>query len=409
MHRTSDNLSSLEVPPKVHLSGPHRLVAEGDNVILTCKIINGFPKPERIRWLRAKISLDEKNTTMVLRSIKKEEEGTYTCETSNEGGSAKGSIVVIVDIPPKLSPDVKNESVSVALHSLSRITCTESGDPEPKVTWTKNGTYFGNDNTIIFNNVTLKAAGQYGCTAENRAGKITATIWIDVLAFPVVDVYPRNQTVLEGRPTAMNCTAKGVPRPLLSWAFENGELPSNAAISNSSYQSILYLSKTSKSMEGWYTCKAKNKAGEACSNSSLHVLEKPIVTISSTPHHSLLEGERLSLTCQANEATKDIRWTKNDGPVTAGDIIYPTGNNSTLVIEKVLTSDSGKYSCIAVNKAGSASSFVDITVTAKTTVQWYFIVGPLLAVTVLAFIVLYLRKRRIGGTYTVNFASFRGP
>ena len=88
----------------------------------------------------------------------------------------------------------------------------------------------------------------------------------------MVDVYPRNQTVLEGRPTAMNCTAKGVPLPALSWIFENGELPSNAAISNSSYQFILHLSKASKSMEGWYTCKAKNKAGEACSNSSLHVL-----------------------------------------------------------------------------------------------------------------------------------------
>ncbi|XP_044166492.1 receptor-like tyrosine-protein kinase kin-16 [Acropora millepora] len=343
------------------------------------------------------MSLDEKNPTMVLRSIKKDQEGTYTCEISNEAGSAKDSIKVIVDIPPKLSPGLKNGSVSVYLHSLLRITCTESGDPEPKVTWTKNETCFVNNNTLIIKNVTLKDAGRYGCTAENRAGKINATVWIDVLAFPVVDVYPRNQTVLEGRPTAMNCTAKGVPRPALSWTFENGELPSDAAISNSSYQSILHLSKTSKSMEGWYTCKAKNKAGEACSNSSLHVLEKPIVTMSSTPHHSLLEGERLSLTCQANEATKDIRWTKDDGPVTARAIIYPTGNNSTLVIENVLTSDSGKYSCIAVNKAGSASSFVDITVKAKTTIQWYFIVGPLLAVTVLAFIVLYLWKRRIGG------------
>ena len=91
--------------------------------------------------------------------------------------------------------------------------------------------------------------------------------------------------------------------------------------------------------------------------------EKPIVTMSLTPHHSLLEGQRLSLTCQANGATKDIRWTKDDGPVTARAIIFPTGNNSTLVIENVLTSDSGKYSCIAVNKAGSASTFVDITVT----------------------------------------------
>ena len=70
--------------------------------------------------------------------------------------------------------------MSVYLHSLSRITCTESGDPEPIVTWTRNGTYFVNNNTLTIHNVTLKDAGQYGCTAENRAGKINATIWIDV-------------------------------------------------------------------------------------------------------------------------------------------------------------------------------------------------------------------------------------
>ena len=70
--------------------------------------------------------------------------------------------------------------MSVYLHSLSRITCTESGDPEPIVTWTRNGTYFVNSNTLTINNVTLKAAGQYRCNAENRAGKISATVWIDV-------------------------------------------------------------------------------------------------------------------------------------------------------------------------------------------------------------------------------------
>ena len=87
----------LEVPPNVSLSGPHHPVIEGDNVSLTCSVTNGVPKPELIRWFRAKISLDEKNTTMVLRNIKKDQEGTYTCETSNEGGSAKDSIKVIVD------------------------------------------------------------------------------------------------------------------------------------------------------------------------------------------------------------------------------------------------------------------------------------------------------------------------
>ena len=97
MHRTSDFLFSLEVPPKVRLSGPHRPVVEGDNVTLTCKIIDGVPKPEPIRWLRSENSLNGKNTTMILRSIKKDQEGNYTCETSNEGGSANDSIKVIVD------------------------------------------------------------------------------------------------------------------------------------------------------------------------------------------------------------------------------------------------------------------------------------------------------------------------
>ena len=96
MHRTSDILFSLEVPPKVRLSGPHRPVVEGDNVTLTCDVTDGVPKPETIRWLRAKISLDEKNKTMVLSSIKKDQEGTYTCETRNEGGPANASIKVIV-------------------------------------------------------------------------------------------------------------------------------------------------------------------------------------------------------------------------------------------------------------------------------------------------------------------------
>ena len=83
--------------PKLSLSGPCRPVTEGENVTLTCNIIDGVPKPELIHWLREEISLDEKNTTMVLRSIKKEQEGTYTCETSNQGGSANDSIKVIVD------------------------------------------------------------------------------------------------------------------------------------------------------------------------------------------------------------------------------------------------------------------------------------------------------------------------
>ena len=87
----------LEVPPDVSLSGPHRFVTEGDNVNLTCNITDVVPKPELIRWLKDNISLRVSNTHLVLRSIRKEQEGTYTCETSYEGGSANDNIKVIVN------------------------------------------------------------------------------------------------------------------------------------------------------------------------------------------------------------------------------------------------------------------------------------------------------------------------
>ena len=85
--------------------------------------------------------------------------------------------------------------------------------------------------------------------------------------------------------------------------------------------------------------------------------------MSPKPHPSLIEGEKLTLTCQANQATKEIQWRKDNVSVIARANIQQIGSNSTLVIEKVLTSDSGKYSCKAVNEAGSASSSVDIRVT----------------------------------------------
>ena len=85
------------MPLKVSLSGPQRHVTEGDNVTLTCNINNGVLKPNLIRWFKDKTPLDETKTNLALRGLKKKQEGTYTCETRNEGGYANDSIKVIVD------------------------------------------------------------------------------------------------------------------------------------------------------------------------------------------------------------------------------------------------------------------------------------------------------------------------
>ncbi|XP_044172208.1 peroxidasin homolog [Acropora millepora] len=299
-------------------------------------------------------------------------EGWYTCKAKNKAGlAAANSFLYVLEKPPTVTMSSKAHPSLIEGERLA-LTCAANEATE-KIQWTKDNVseiarasirQIGKSSTLVIEKVLTSDSGNYSCMALNNVGSASSSVYINVTVFPVVAIYPRNQTVLEGRPTTMNCTAKGVPRPTLSWTFDNQELPPDAAMSNSSYQSILRLFSTSKSMEGWYTCKAKNKAGVTFKNSFLYVLEKPpTVTMSSKPHPSLLEGERLALTCVANEATKEIKWTKDNVSEITRASTREIGKNSTLVIEKVLTSDSGYYSCMAVNNAGSASSSVYINVT----------------------------------------------
>ncbi|XP_068690826.1 neural cell adhesion molecule 1-like [Montipora foliosa] len=171
---------SVIVPPNVRLSGTFHNVLEGDNITLTCTVIDGLPKPQ-ISWFKDKLPLTEEKATLVKRDITEEGEGTYTCVAKNEGGSANDSINVIVDALPKLDAALNKDSMLVLFHSTLQLKCIERGDPEPKVTWTNNGTEVANNNTLVITNVTFKDAGQYGCAAKNRAGNISGKIWIDVI------------------------------------------------------------------------------------------------------------------------------------------------------------------------------------------------------------------------------------
>ncbi|XP_068703720.1 uncharacterized protein [Montipora foliosa] len=414
---------SLIVPPKVQVSKIPHNVLEGDNITLNCTVVDGLPKPQ-IRWFKSKLPLTEgkeklvksyvteegegkKEGKLVKSYVTEEGEGTYTCVAKNEGGAANDSIYIVVDAPPKLDAALKKDSMLVLFHSTLQLKCIERGDPEPNVTWTNNGTQVANKNTLVITNVTFKDAGQYGCVAKNRAGNVSGKIWIEVIVAPVVYVSPQNQTVVEGQTTNISCKASGVPHPKLSWKFENTELPRDAVIANTSNQSLLQLPKTAKNMEGWYKCIAKNEAGEEYSNSSLHVLEFPTAEISPNPYPTMLEGDKLTLTCKANEATWRITWEKNNVSKIQRANITENGDSSILLIEKVQVSDSGKYSCKVLNKAGSASSSVDIkirghqeqnspkTIPAARAIEWYYIVGPFSAVVLSALIIWYLCKRRM--------------
>ena len=100
-------------------------------------------------------------------------------------------------------------------------------------------------------------------------------------------------------------------------------------------------------------------------NCAILISEFPTAEISPNPYPKMLEGDKLELTCKANEATWQITWEKNNVSKIQRANITENGDSSILLIEKVEVSDSGEYSCKALNKAGSASSSVYIKIRGK--------------------------------------------
>ena len=97
-------------------------------------------------------------------------------------------------------------------------------------------------------------------------------MYLSPLASPQVDVFPRNQTVPEGKTTNISCKASGVPNLTVTWSFENKGLPSEATVKITEKESLLQLPDTVKHMEGAYKCTARNRVGEAEAISTLHVI-----------------------------------------------------------------------------------------------------------------------------------------
>ena len=93
---------------------------------------------------------------------------------------------------------------------------------------------------------------------------------------PQIYVSPRNKSVPEGHPVNFSCKATGVPKPTISWTFNDGDLPSGINETSHGEGSFLELLYTTKHMEGIYECTAENKVNTATSSAYLHVFGKHI-------------------------------------------------------------------------------------------------------------------------------------
>ncbi|XP_040264776.1 hemicentin-1 isoform X1 [Bufo bufo] len=336
-------------------------------VTLSCEAI-GTPSPT-LTWQKEGVTIKagshntiiSKGKLQILK-VRQEDAGTYTCIAQNPAGTALGKIKLKVYEPPAIKPHYKEYSVSVD-ESLTML-CEAYGNPEPEISWFKDGSPLSGQR-IISNGALQIAfvqpddAGQYTCEAENIAGYDRSNMTLTVLIPPQIIKNVKDYAVTHSVQVTIPCTAHGIPTPTISWKKNNVPMVDTTGKYEVLASGQLVLLNVENKDAGNYTCTAINDVGKDLHTVSLVIHYAPFFT--ELPSNvSLNKGEKLRLSCKAKgNPFPKITWAHKDKIIAA-----QPGNNlmNDLVIERILKEQDGTYTCIAENTVSSVNTTVFVFV-----------------------------------------------
>ncbi|KAL0112243.1 hypothetical protein PUN28_011952 [Cardiocondyla obscurior] len=165
--------------------------------------IEGFPKPS-VHWFLGDVEITEKRTEytrveegdnykLIIKEVKTELKGHYTCKVQNEYGENSSSSNLTVNTRPKLLKKLADQRLKEG--DTLKLTFEVSGTPDPEVKWYKDGEEVTADARIKITRdsqrkesydltVTLlkgSNGGLYEVRAENELGYVTSKSKVIVL------------------------------------------------------------------------------------------------------------------------------------------------------------------------------------------------------------------------------------
>nr|XP_048286978.1 hemicentin-1 isoform X1 [Myodes glareolus] len=378
---------NVHVPPGI--IGPaheHLSVVVNHFISLTCEV-SGFPPPD-LSWLKNEQPIKPNTNVLIVpggRTLqiiraKVSDGGEYTCIAINQAGESKKKVSLTVHVPPSIK-DHGSESLSVVNvregTSVS-LECESNAVPPPVITWSKNGRTITDSThveiltggqTLHIKRAEVSDTGQYVCRAINVAGRDDKNFHLNVYVPPSIEG-PEREVIVEtvSTPVTLTCDATGIPPPTITW------LKNHKPIENSDPLEVhilsggtkLQIARPQRADSGNYTCVASNMEGKAQKNYILFLQVPPSIAGAEVPSEvSVLLGENVELVCNADGIpTPHLQWLRDGKPIVNGETerISVTAEGSTLNIYRALTSDMGKYTCVATNPAGEEDRIFNLNV-----------------------------------------------
>ncbi|XP_033973769.1 fibroblast growth factor receptor 1-A isoform X5 [Trematomus bernacchii] len=343
-------------------------------------------------------TMDKEMEILQLRKVSFDDAGEYTCLAGNSIGISHQSawLTVVEAMAPQWAHPERMEKKlhAVPASKTVKFRCQASGNPNPTLKWYKNGREFKRDHrirgfkvrdhvwTIIMESLVPSDKGNYTCVVENQYGSINHTYQLNVVERsphrPILQAgLPADRTAVVGSDVKFECKVFSDPQPHIQWLKYievNGSrvgsdgLPYVRVLKTAGLNTtdkemeILQLRKVSFDDAGEYTCLAGNSIGFSHHSAWLTVVEAMAPQWAHPEKmekklHAVPASKTVKFRCQASgNPNPTLKWYKNGrefkrdhriGGFKVRDHVW------TIIMESVVPSDKGNYTCVVENQYGS--------------------------------------------------------
>uniref|UniRef100_A0A914YB12 Ig-like domain-containing protein n=1 Tax=Panagrolaimus superbus TaxID=310955 RepID=A0A914YB12_9BILA len=186
--------------------------------------------------------------------------------------------------------------------SAVKLNCEVIGNPRPSIRWSFNGNLLEasrkhemkNDNTQLTIYPFLdQDVGIYKCEAFNQYGRIESAANIKAIhsSPPVIIDAPKSVQVRPGENVHFRCTARGEPKPSITWFFNGSELPIlRGHFTVSDDETDLTITHISRHDHGLYSCMAGNAVGSMTAEAQLNVKSSQLDLLDSSLNSQVLKN-----------------------------------------------------------------------------------------------------------------------
>ena len=276
--------------------------------------------------------------------------GAYALTASaadSSGLTSTSSVInVVVDIPPTITTQPTNQTVTKGSNAVFAVTA--AGTAPLSYRWLFNGTNtlagFTNA-SITITNVQSTNAGNYSVVVTNVVGSVTSSnAVLALLTAPTITAQPTNQTIVQGSNVTFSVTATGTAPLNYQWRFNTTNLLIGAT------NSSLIMTNVQSTNAGNYSVVVTNVAGSVTSSNAVLTVNVPPTITAQPTNQTVARGSNAVFTVTAaGTAPLSYRWQFNGTNLTGA-------TNLSLTITNVQSTNAGNYSVVVTNVVGSVTS-----------------------------------------------------